>query len=387
MSNIPIDLLVNAPTSDQVYAKLVSALVTAGIPADSWRSGSVARSILGALAQVGAQGAAIISQAIAGMFLAFGSGDYLTAHALDVYNVTRIAASFATGTAASGSGVILTNSGGGVYTIGANSLIVSVGSGGITTGARYRVTQGFTLNSNSSLAVDVQAITAGSSQSVAPGQINTLETPLANVTVSNPLAIIGLDAETDAALVQRCLAKKGTWSQLGPRSAYKSAAISAQLSPGVPTTINRVTVSPFSSTNTVTVTCATPTGTPSPAELAAVVANIEAQARPDSTTCNVVGATTLATARTITIWSKAGTASLIQTNAQAALLAMIQAYPIGGISETQGGQGYLWADHIRSTVQAVDPTIFHVDLSDTTDLALGASQVAVDGSTIVVRVV
>jgi phage-related baseplate assembly protein len=231
------------------------------------------------------------------------------------------------------------------------------------------------------------AVESGSASSVAPGELDTLETPLAKVTVTNPTSIIGRDAETDAELVKRCLLKKATWSPFGPRDAYEFAALSAQLSPGVPTTINRVAVSRFSSTGQVTVTCATPSGTPSGAELAAVVANIEAIARPDTVQATVAGATTHPTARVITIWSKGGTASLIAANAATTLAQMISTYPIGGISETEGGTGYLFADRIKATAFEADPTVFHVDLSDTTDLALGTSEVAIDSSTFVVRVV
>jgi hypothetical protein len=375
-------LLVQAPTADDIFNKLQDALETVGIPARSWRSGGVARSILGAIAQLGFMGTSIITDAIAGNFLAFGKGDYLTAHAKDVYDIDRIVATFAYGTAPDG--VTLTNTSGALYTIGADEFLVSSS----ITGARYRVPVPFVLGANTSISVDVVAIESGSASSVAPGEIDTVDKPLTGVTVTNPTSIIGRDEETDADLVIRCKAKKGTWSQFGPRSAYEFAALSAELSPGVPTTINRVAVSKYSSTGQVTVVCATPTGTPSSLELAAVVANVEAEARPDTVQVTVSGATTHPTSRVVTIWAKGGTASIIQGNAAKALADMIATYPIGGISKTGGaGTGFLFAEHISAIVGTSSAEIFSVDLSDTSDLSLGAAEVAVDSSTFIVRVV
>jgi phage-related baseplate assembly protein len=382
MPLIPIDLLTQAPTVDEVFGNILDSLEAVGIPARSWRTGSVARSIVGIVALLYSQVYFLVAQAIAGNFLAFATGDFLTAHARDVYGIDRFQATFAS--AAAPMGVTLTNSSGAIYTEGADQIIVKSSS----TGAQFSVSIPFTLNASSSLNVDVRAIVAGSGSSVAPGEIDTMVTPLTGVTVTNPFAIIGADAETDPALVLRCLAEKGTYSEFGPRDAYLSAALNATLSPGVPTTINRVAVTSFSSTGMVTVTCATPTGAPSSAELAAVVANIEAKARPDTVQVTVQAATPLATSRTITIWSKGGTASLIQSLAANSLAQMIANYPIGG--QTKNGSSFwLFAENIEAAVSKVDPTIYAVDLSDPTDLSMGSAgntNVAVDSSTIIVRV-
>lgn len=211
MSLIPIEQLVRAISSDELFEKALDMLETINIPARSWREGGVARSLLGVGCELGAQGAAIVTMCVRGCFLLFGSGVYLTAHAKDVYDVDRIKATFA------GGFVTLTNEGGATHTVGADECIVRASS----TKARFRVTEAFVLPGNSSLTVAVSAIEPGSKSTVAPGEIDEFETTLARTVVTNEVGLVGQDEETDANLVKRCLAKKGTWSPFGPRDAYE----------------------------------------------------------------------------------------------------------------------------------------------------------------------
>ncbi len=377
---IDIDTLIRSTTSTELFTKILDTLETVGIPAKSWRQGGVSRSVLGALAEVGYQGATIARDCVAGMFLAFGRGSYLTAHAEDVFGVIRIPSTFAAGK------VTLTNTAGGVYNLGADELVARASS----TGARFRVTEAFTLSSGTpavptSITVEVQAVEPGAASSVSPLEVDELETPLTGVTVSNAEAIVGADAETDDALVRRCLASRGTWSSLGPRDAYEFAALSATLNDGSPVSINRVTVQRTNSTGTVTVVCATPSGTPSGAELTAVEENVEAKARPDTVTAIIAGAIPKATSQTITVWCRGGVADAIEELAEDALAALISTYPIGGIPKAIGGQGYLYTDAIAAAVIGSAPEIFDVDITGG-DIALAYNEVATNTTTFDVRI-
>ena len=373
---IAIEQLIVAPTSDQILDKMLGMLETAGIPARSWRTPSVARSILVVLAELGAQGAEVIADAVAGNFLSFASGDYLTAHALNVFGVARISATYATGT------VTLTNAGGAVYTANANEVVVRSGS----TGPRFYVSQAFTLAANSTLSVQVTAVDAGSASTVSPAAIDTLETPLSKVTVSNPSAIVGTDAESDDALKARCIVQRGTWSALGPRDAYIAAVLGATLTGGTPTSISRVSVSPSSSTGIVTVVCATPTGTPSTDEITAARAAIEAQARPDSVTVTLSGATSKLVAKSFRVWARGGVASVIMSRAQSALATYLSTYPIGGISK-DGGQGYLYDDKLAAIIIGSSPEVFDTDITaGAGDLTLATTEVATNAIALEVRI-
>jgi hypothetical protein len=378
---IDIETLMASVTADQIFDRLLGVLETAGVPARSWRRGGVARSVLGALSDVGYQGSVIVRDGIRGMFLAFAEGSWLAAHAEDTYGTEKIAATFATGE------VTFSNTGGAVHSFGADEIIVIA----TESGARYRVTEAFIIPSGSvaspgTVTVEVTAIDSGSTGSAAPGEIDTLETPLSKVTVSNEAALVGVDEETDEALRARCRAKRGTWSPFGPRDAYEYAALSATLTDGTPAGVTRVAVSRYSSTGTVTVVCATASGTPTSDELDAVEENVEAIARPDTVTATVSGAVPVATTHTITVWARGGVADTIEDNAQAAMAALIATYPIGGISKTQGGQGYLFADQIAATIIASSPEVFDVDgVGD--DIALEPDEVATNVTTFDVRII
>lgn len=371
---ITIEELVVAPTADEVFEKLLDACEAVQIPARKWRKGSVARTILTVVAVLMAQFMAVVAANVAAGFLTFAAGKYLTAHAKDVYDVDRIAATFATGQ------VTLTNSGGAIYAIGANELVVRSS----ITGARFKVTQAFVLNAGASVIVDVEAITSGSANTVAAGEVNELETTLAKVTVTNASAIIGFDEETDDELKARCKAQRGTWSVYGPRDAYEAAALGAKLAGGSPTNIRRVKVSKASSTGTVTVVCATPSGAPTGLEIAAAQLACETLAKPDTVTCNVVAATPIASAQALTLWAKGGTTATLLARATAAHAALIATYPIGGIAKTEGGTGYFYADRVASVLISSSPEFFDID--GAADIALTSTDVIVDASTFDLRI-
>lgn len=381
---IPIDVLIKTVTADDIYEKALDMLEVAKVPARSWREGGVAKTLVGMLAALGAAGAALITSLVRGFFLFYAEGDYLSAHALDVYDVERIPATFAT----SIDSVKLTNKGGAVHTIGANQLIIRSSN----TGARYRVTQAFVLGSGTeasptTIAVAVSAVEAGAASSVGPAEIDELETTLTKVTVTNTTSIIGRDEETDDQLRKRCLAKKGTWSPFGPRDAYEYAALSAKLLDGTPTSITRVSVSRFSSTGRVTVICATPNGTPTGDELDAVRAECEKIARADAIRLTVSGAIPIATSHVVTLWAKGGTETILQANAQKTLTAFYSTYPIGGLAKSDGGQGYLYLDAISAVIIGSSEEAFDVDFeAGSTDTALDDDEVATNTTAITVRI-
>jgi phage-related baseplate assembly protein len=235
--------------------------------------------------------------------------------------------------------------------------------------------------------VDVQAIEAGSASSVAPDEIDTLDTPLAKVSVTNPSSILGTDEEPDDSLVKRCLAERGTWSEFGPRDAYEAAALSATMLDGSSAGITRVAVSRFSSTGQVTVVCATPTGMPTSPQLDAVTEAIEARARPDTVTVTTSGAVPHPTAHSIIVWCKGGVAATITLRAQQALAKFISTYPIGGIAKSPGGTGYLWSDAIAATVIGSSPEIYDVDFDGgAVDIPLASNEVASNVTTFDVRI-
>lgn len=376
---ISITDLLSTPTGDDVLEKYLTMLETVGVSARSWRPGGVYRTILRVVANAQADlSTTILGFAQAG-FLETATGGWLTLLAYYVYAVTRISATFATGT------VTLANSGGGVYTLNAGELVVA----NVLTGKTYTNLAGFTLSPGASLDVSVRAIEQGAASNGTPGTVTTLVSVLAGVTVTNAAAIVGSNDELDSDLRTRCLNRLAIIGGKGPRGAYAYAVKSAVRGDGSPVDINRLRVSPSSSTGVVTVYVASSAGAPTSTDLPFIVASIETYARPDSVTATVVAATPVALTAAITVWAKrqdglvaSDVAALVQT----ALLAMIQSYPIGGIPKPPSAQGYLYADGIAGTAKGAHPAIFDVD-GISVDLALAANEVATLATTVTVRLV
>lgn len=242
--------------------------------------------------------------------------------------------------------------------------------------------------------MDVSAVEPGAASSVAPGEIDELETTLARVSVTNPSRLVGRDEERGEDLVVRCLAKRGTWSSLGPRDAYVDAALSATLAGGLPTSITRVAVSRSSSTGTVRLICATPTGAPTEAELDAVREAVEQRARPDTVTVLVEAAVPVATVHHVIIWCRGGTKETILARSQAAMSEFVSRYPIGGNRKIEIGPGYLFADAISGAVLGAlrygEPKVDAYDLDfvgGAVDVPLALNEVATNTTIFEVRVI
>lgn len=376
---ISISDLLASPTGDEVLEKYLSMLETIGVAARSWREGGGPRTILRIVANAQAELMTSLLAFVRAGFLETSEGGWLTLLAYSVYLVTRISATFATGT------VTLTNAGGGIYTLLAGELVV----GNLLTGKTYTNLADFTLNPGVSLPVDVRAIEQGSASNGIPGAVTKMVSVLAGVTVTNAAAIVGSNEELDADLRARCLNRLAIIGGKGPRGAYAFAVKSAVRGDGSPVDINRQRIVPNPLTGVVSVYVASPAGAPAGTDLPFIVAAIEQYARPDSVTAAVVAAAPVALTASITVWAKRQdglTAPDLGTLVQASLLAMIQSYPIGGIAKPPSTQGYLYADGIAGAAKAAHPAIFDVD-GVGGDLALAANEVATLATTVDVRLV
>lgn len=379
---LTIDQLVTPVTEDQALETFLSELETLGLAARSWRKGGVARSILRVVAKTYSGFTQLMAAAIKSGFLETAEGDWLTLLAKYVYGVDRAEATFATGS------ITLVNAGGGIYSFNAQEVRFLRTVSGKT--YAYVNVAAFTLNAGETKTISIQAVEVGSASSAAPGEINALETVLPLVTVSNADSVVGSDAETDAELREACKNKLGALSLRGPRGAYAYAVREATRPDGSAVDINRLSVSPSSSTGVVTVYLASPSGTPSVADIGYVATSIENIARPDSVTANTVAATAVPFTRTLTVWAKRTdgvSADDIKTLVNAAIVTEVAAYPIGGIPKPPSTQGYLYADFIAGVAKGAHPSIFDVDGTGA-DLALNPGEVAtLSGLTITVSLV
>lgn len=364
-------------TTDQQLEKFLTALEDIGIKARSWRQAGSLRSILRVVAAAYAGFSTSILGFVQAGFLETALGGWLTLLAFYVYGVTRIAATQATGK------VTLTNSGAGVYSIAINTLRI------IANGKAFTNVAAISLNPGNVLSVDIIAIEAGTASNVAVGATWTIETTLPGVTCTNSAAIVGANAEIDADLRQRCKDRLGILSGRGPRGAYAYAIRSAVRTDGSPVDVNRHSISPSSSTGTLTVYVASPSGAPAPADLAFISTSIETYARPDTVTVSLNAATPVAFAKTLTVWAQrvdGVSAADIKALVEAALIAAISDYPVGGIAKPPSTQGKLYATFLEGVAKCAHSSIFAID-GVGVDVNMSPGQVATLAATVTVTLV
>jgi hypothetical protein len=374
-SPIPItDLLTPIPAA-QFRSTMVNLLVALGVPANQWRSGGVASTILTVVSNTFEMFSTLMTEALASNFLDYASGSWLVLLAYYVYGVTAQPATFASGQ------LTLTNTGGGIYDYPLNGALFGNGT------VQYTNEQSFSLGASSSVTFDIVATVAGAVGSAAPGTITTMVTTMLGVTCTNALSVVGQNAQSDASLRLECQDALGATSPDGPKSAYAYAVQNAiNATTGVKVSINRVSVSPASSGGIVNIYCASPSGVPIASDLTAAALAVQDYCRPLGITANVYAVSTVANTNAITVWAQAlpgVSAAAIQLAAEAAVTAFIAQYPVGGLSTGSGG--YLFASLIDGIIYGTSPAVF--EITGTTDNAIGAEQVITDETTITVNVV
>lgn len=284
---LTIDQLVTGLTPAQVKGKIYDILGQLGVSTTNWKPGGVVRLIISVTSIILAQFSQFIAAIARSAFLTSSTGDWLTLVAKYVYGVDRLLATFATGN------VTLTNSQGGTFSFQPGDVVIS-GPNGLT----YRNLNAFSLGANTTATTAFSCDTAGIIGSAGVGMLTTLETSLTGVTVSNVVALIGKDDETDSALIARCLLKPQSLSPAGSRGAYKYFALTAKRQDGTDIGVNRVQVSSYSMTGLTEVIVASPTGTITgtitdpTTDLGAIYASLVSSALPEAVTLHLTTATT-----------------------------------------------------------------------------------------------
>lgn len=343
-----IDDLTTPLTLDQAKATIYAVLVQLGVPTTGWAAGAVVRTIVSLVAVLLVAASVLIVSIAKGGLREKATGDWQTLHAQDVYGITRISATFASGTAT------LQNVAGGVYNPAAGDTIIQDTATGKTfrNSAAYSLAAG-TIGSPSTVVIDVVAIEAGSPSNVAAscGTL-VLATPLSGVSVSDNTAIVGVDEETDSQLQIREDESLDALSPFGPAGAYLAAAKTAVRADGTNVGVTRAIVSAPSSTGVVTVTVASAAGAVSGTvgtpgtDLDYVNIKIQELATPAGITVTVQSATAKTITGTYEMWVYT-TDSRTTVQQEAAITAAWTAWmatrPIGGDTG-----GYVYHGAIRS---------------------------------------
>lgn len=386
MARLTLDELLTPITPDQAKAKLYGIAATIGLNTTAWQRLSPLRTTYAIVAQFFSflsQGQATVN---AGGFLDTAEGDLLDRRANDVYKVQRNPATFASDL------VTIVNHAGGVYSFSPGDLIVK----NSTTGVTYANTQEVLIASNSTTSVQVQATIAGSAGSArSPGAIDAFVSAAPNLSVTNPNPIIGLDADTDPELRERCRDSLGFRSPMGPASAYRYVARTRSLNGGVG--VSRVRVLPAIGDGTVRVVIATVNGgvngttTDPTTDLGKVFKALSDLVLPAGYTLLLYSATprTISVDATIYIAASANLASAdAVTAALTAITAFVPTIPIGGVV-LRNPPGKVLYRQLESVYVASSPGIIEAPLTidpddpskpRTADISMGAIEVAVIGS-------
>lgn len=325
--------LIQAQTADQIQQTFIDGLVSLGVTsAPNWKKGGVARSVLRVFAILASLFSTFLATLAQSGFRDLATGNWLTLWARSVYNVERPGATFAAGI------LTLINGGGGVYNFGVGQ-VTALNS---TTGATYTNTSVISLGSLATIDVAFQAVAQGSASSSAPGAIDTLQTTMVGVTVTNAEAFVGTDALDDPSLGNLCIAKLGSLSPNGPTDAYRYIALADPTTIPVlvnfglttQTSVPITRAQPYADGNGgVALYLATAGGVPSGGDVAIVNARIQAAATPLGTKATVSAANPVTVNVSYETWLK--NSSLTTATAESSFATKLITYfaglPIGGV--------------------------------------------------------
>lgn len=362
----PLDALITPLTVDAVRLSIYSVLAQLGIDTTVWKPGAVVRTMIAATS-IMLSGLSQLTAAIARSgFLETAEGTWLELLAKNVYGVTKIKATFATGTG------VIANTSGGIYVLSPGELQVT----NQRTGATYVNVDPLTIPAVSSgILAALIAQQAGSTSTALVSDPMIVSTPLPGVTLTLATSLVGLDDELDPALRLRCQEKLGALSPNGPPDAYGFVARSAVRPDGSPIGITRVRVS-ANGDGTIDLYVTNATGDLGVDDLVAVDLAIQTQAAPLSITVTTHAAVTvpLTVAAQVFLYRSGLDNDTVSSMIAAELTDFFSSQPIGG---------NIGAIHTAAIIAAIGRTstqlpIFRVILNQPAlDFVMSTNQVAV----------
>lgn len=360
-------------TRDQINTSIYNVLQALGVETSTWKPGGVVRALITCFAYVLAAFSSWSATAVRAGFLLLSSGDWLRSAAKYDYGTDYVPATFATGT------VTVVNSSGNAYSFAPGELVCSatLSVGGQAALRFYHNTANVVIPVGPSTvaAIAVQADEIGSASTAPAGAISVLVPPYPGLTVSNPVAVVGQDDESDASLIARALLAPSAVSPNGPADAYRYVCTSV-LSPTSGTQIaNRVRVIPgnpvqvyvLGASGAVTGTYDDPT-----TDLGAIFLQLVTKVLPIGVALSLqTGSTTpLTFGYTLSIYQSALSDADISTLVAQAVADVVANVPIGGHPPS----GLFYLEDLRAAIVAAVPGAFHVTLTLSSDIALSVGQ-------------
>jgi len=367
--------LLVAKTRAAFYDAGLAIATALGLPVESWATGDPTRSLYHIVAEALEEFETVVAAMIAAGFLSYATGEWLILLAYELFGVVAVSATYA-----SASDYILTNTGGAVYDFDAGDITLKSDDG-----FTYRNTTGGHLASGpgTTLVISIVADVAGSDSSALAGEITELVTDYLGVTGTNPTALVGLDAESEASIRQRCRDKLASLSPNGAADAYAYVSRNPDLT-GI-TSVTRTRTIPDSDTGLVTHYVAGASGALSGPDVAAVQAAILTWCTPLCITPTVVSASnaTFNITYTVKIYNTVNlTDTQIKAGIATVLAAMFKERPISGDGWTPSTAGKMYVSLIEAAIRSAYPEhIFSIVVSSpASDTTLAVSDVPVLGT-------
>ncbi|GMV19472.1 MAG: hypothetical protein AMXMBFR56_76960 [Polyangiaceae bacterium] len=353
---------------------ILDRLDAVGFNASSWQEGSIQLDLVESAAVAWADLSAAVRVMAAGAFSSLASGALLTQHAKSFYGNLRLEAVKTKGPLR-----LTTAAGAGPHTIAVGQLVVS----DIANGYTYRNVTGGTLTGGTNNdSIEFEAEVAGASRNVGVGTITKLNTPLAGVTVSNPVLTgstwytrAGADEESDTKLHTRNVTKWALFALGRPSEAYTNMALQVA-------GITRVYVDDTNARDAgfVDVYCAGPTATAAGADVTAAQAIFDAyEAASATTTAFAAPEKVLNVTATVYVTAAKNTAAK-----QAAILKALQDYvnglPLGGIKLPPSTTGVVPRSELEGAMTALTDVVAVAMTSPNADVPMALNEVAKEGT-------
>ncbi len=354
---------------------IVNTSTLVGLKTENWAEGGYTRTLVALFAQLYQAAGDVVRLIAASGFLDTAEGDWLTFLAKNVFDVERIKATFAKAPNA----LTFTNGGGGLYLFDVGDIIVAHN----VTGKTYRNTTGGTLSPGigQTLTLDLEAEEAGADSSAGVNTITVLVTTFLGVTCTNPVALAGLNAESDPDIRQRCRDSLAAKALGGIKRAYDFIARSAVREDGSAIGVTRVKVMPPPGDGTVDVFIASASGEVAAPDVAIVQTDFDEKVTAYGFDATAITATNVSITAPGTIWipSSLGlntaAARLLVFNALAAYVGTL---PIGGVVISPATGKVYW----RALLGIVEGSIsgmLKAVLSSEADVSIAVGEVPVWG--------
>ena len=383
MSAIPtLDSLVTPITPAEALASELTQAALLGLDTTAWQPVSPSRTILELNAQIISGYSGYVNLIAKGGFASYAAtitdinGGEVTSWmdlvSEQVYATTRIPATRAVVSMTLTSASVM-----GPYSAG--QIIIA----NVSTGAQFANEAAVNLAIGAN-TIQFAALLAGSGSSSGVGTLTVFVTPLVGVTSTNALAAVGTDAEGNAALLARDLAKLGTLSPNGPSKAYYAVAtgmldpLQPWYDPTLSSAITRVVT--FAGAAAVGCVIANASGAVGLGDLALVNTQIQKWCVPLGTVAVVASANNLVIPITATMYvpTSAGlTAPAVIASATSALTKYLAAINIGGV--TGATNNIIPYSEILATIARSVTTTAVTLVAPAADVSLAVTDVGVLG--------